>query len=55
MSAIWASAFVISTAWAPARRPRALRTSMPARSNTSSPDRPVSPGQTTVAPGAGGT
>ena len=28
-------------------RPRALRTSMPARSNTSSPDRPVSAGQTT--------
>ncbi|MCY1524587.1 hypothetical protein D9M68_595270 [compost metagenome] len=46
MSAICASAFVTSTPGAPAMRPRALRTSMPARSNTSSPDTPVSAGHT---------
>ena len=46
MSAICASALVTSTPGAPTSRPRALRTSMPARSNTSSPDRPVSGGHT---------
>jgi hypothetical protein len=46
MSAICASALVTSMPVAPANRPRALRTSMPARSNTSSPETPVRAGQT---------
>lgn len=46
MSAICASALLTSMPVAPASRPRALRTSMPARSNTSSPESPVSAGHT---------
>ena len=48
MSAICASAFSISMPGAPTIWPRALRTSMPARSNTSSPESRLSAGQTTA-------